>query len=91
VLRVLVADIALFSHNQRESDRDQGDRDGCRDPPANQRYSPAQHEDDGNCQQSQIPQRRSHFGFTSFRGAIVPAITLFRISESPYWHFADPS
>jgi hypothetical protein len=53
-----MVDIALFNYDERNSDRDQRDREACGDPSADQRHSTAEHEANGDRQQQQIPPRR---------------------------------
>jgi hypothetical protein len=54
VLGALMVDIALFNYDERNSDRDQRDREACGDPSADERHSAAEHEDYGGRQQNEI-------------------------------------
>jgi hypothetical protein len=58
VLGVLTVNVTLFDRHERDSDRDHGDRNACGYPSADQGHCTAEHEDNGDRQQSDIPRRR---------------------------------
>src|SRR5262249_5868639 len=52
---VLTVNVGSFDRHERDSDRNDGNRDGCGDPSADERHGTAEHEGDGNGQQSEVP------------------------------------
>ena len=52
------AKVALRNHHQRDPDRNYRDRDRRDDPSPDQRYGTAEHEDNRDSQQREIPRRR---------------------------------
>ena len=71
--------VAAFDHDEGYADRHYRDRDGCGDPSADERHGAAEHEDNRDCQESEISRRCLYGLHISFR--LLSSVRLPRAVE----------